>query len=1011
MSDAPAVAPAAGVLEPLPAELAHRILLSLPLVARARCECVARAWCAALRAAPPAALDAREALGALRAAGVPLRPLLAAPGLGGGGGGGDNADEDGGAAPDEAAAARVVASLARRSGRALRALTLFGDAQLRAVAPVLSSAATPPLIARLTLFDASASAVDAFLAALPALPAHLLVERCAVEACHLAAAGGAADALRRLLALPARSGALRLSLAAPIFRDDNPGDDDEDPLADPRLARLARLGAALPRAGWRRVRVCVSAATAATLREEFSGDGASLATLFEALVAACAAAAPAAPPPRCVLDLRRLEALAVRDGARIVRDAPPHRLLRVVFGALACPAHHAATLHTALLPDGAGVVTGVALALEEAMPHAAFATALATLRACAAAAANDEDDDGSEDLSCFELSIEGEALDAACLPPLAALLDDDVLTSLYVPTCLNVAADIVTALLLPPLCASRRLRTAVLGGAGVSSDVVAALAAALSAGRLRQLRVLTLQRDLPDLPQLSLDAATALGAALSARAAPPLCVSVSARYDTHGMQLLAALLIGAHPASAVVPQCATLKAIVTQLKRSAANMPEEARAGSTALRALAPALLPALLRILEHHVSSGGIERDDDAYYEDDDDNGGDDVESMRWWPLTREEARAGARGAHPGHTIATVLALLDQVLEAAPKHASAREMFGSAAPMLALAALARRAASQGLAAPAEALAARRAAMRHLRAGLLHWARRGGAPRDASAAALCEIAAACRRDGDMPTLLLDADDEDGHNAVSEARAATMALLLACGLACNVDDASLDAPRAAFAAHAAHLFRAIAARAARAAESTQQLRSLCEAAHCLEAAVRVPPLRSAFLADVSASASSADATAAANVLRELITTPWLHVAAAGSDDDAADAHAAVCAAAAAYKALALALCALPGAGAGGRDALRAGWGAAARLRHDAPGRPAAMAAITRVADARCSLGAAAGRLRGACTRAMTTSAAAANAATGAELAADTARAAERGAASVELLLRLVGVGAP
>jgi hypothetical protein len=170
-------------------------------------------------------------------------------------------------------------------------------------------------------------------------------------------------------------------------------------------------------------------------------------------------------------------------------------------------------------------------------------------------------------------------------------------------------------------------------------------------------------------------------------------------------------------------------------------------------------------------------------------------------------------------------------------------------------------------------------------------------------------------------------------------------------------------------------------------------------------VRVPPLLRAFLADVSATVASADATAAANVLRELLTAPWLLHAAAGGDDANNDTHtfAVVCAAAAAYKALALALCGLPGGGAGGRDALRAGWGAARRLRHDAPGRAPGIVAITRAADARCSLGCAAGRLRSARTRALLT--AAANEAS-ADAAADTVRTAQRGAASVELLMRLM-----
>jgi hypothetical protein len=270
----------------------------------------------------------------------------------------------------------------------------------------------------------------------------------------------------------------------------------------------------------------------------------------------------------------------------------------------------------------------------------------------------------------------------------------------------------------------------------------------------------------------------------------------------------------------------------------------------------------------------------------------------------------------------------------------------------------------------------------------------------------------------MPSLLLctdaavdaAADDADTgaeveNDAAAEARTATMALLLSCGLACDVVDASLDAPRASFAAHATRVFRAVAAAAARGGERDSAART-CDAAQCLAAAVRVPPLLRAFLADVSATTVSPDADAAANVLRQLITAPWLHAGAAAGDN-VDDAHDAMCAAAAAYKALALALCRLPGGGAGGRDALRAGWGAAARLRHDAPARVAAgIAAVMRADDARCALGAAAARLRGARARAMAAHTTAAGDAEQAAAAEETARAAERGAASVEALLRLI-----
>jgi hypothetical protein len=1021
MSLVPAAATVSGVLEPLPADVAHRILTSLPLVERACCECVSRAWCAALRAAAPAALNARAALGALRAAGVPLRPAAAR--LGGG-----SADED-------EAAARVVASLARRSGRALRALTLFGDAQLRAVAPALSAA--PPPLARLTLINVSLPVVSALLSALRPPPAFLLVERCAVEAHHLAPAFDADDeddeeehdsrgALVRLLSLPVRSGALRLSLSPSVFRnDDNAGDEDDDPLEDPRVARLARLGALLPRcAAWRRVRVRVSAAAVATLQDEFSGDGASLATLFEAFVSAFAASASSVPPQqlRCVLDLRGLQALAVRDGARIVRDAPPHHHgLRIIFGALSCPPRHAGTLSTALPPSGS--VLGVVLMLEAATPPDALATALAALRACAAAtiaaaaAAADDIDEEEVESSHFELSLEGgwdDALPAACIPPLAALLSDDALSALRAQTCFSadVAVDVVAALL-PPLCASRRLRAVQLGGASITADVVKALATALGAGQLHALRELSLHHSHNSgTTPLSLDATAALGAALVARAAPlKVSFSLGGARGAH-LLLLAPLVLDAHVASTVPLWAAEMMHILTH-RRGLEQ--EEAHA---CLRALAPALMPALLRILLHHVSSGGCELEDANDYDDYADAEG----AQRWWPLTaEEEARGGVHGAEPV-SMATVLALLAQLHDAAPQLAARAVV--SAAPMCALAALARRAASYpscNAAAPARALAARRDVMPHLRAGLLAWARRG-APRDASTAVLCEIAAACRRSGAMPTLLASGDDDDEDededededaDAAAEARSATMALLLACGLAGDAADAALDTSRHALAAHATCVFRAVAARAARVAERMQQqpddapaaallLRALCEAAHYLEAAARVLPLRHAFLADVNATATSADADAAANVLRALITAPWLHVVVSGSSVGGVDEAHAVRAAAAAYKALALLLCMLPG---GGSEALRSGWGAAPRLRHDAPARAPGVVAITRWADMRCGLGVAAGRLRGVRARATAAAAAMENAEDAADAAA-TARVAERGAASVELLLRLV-----
>ena len=139
----------------LPAELEARVLRALPWLERVRAERVCRGWLKLLRGAPEhGEVDTRAALGACRAAGLPVR-----------------------AAERVNFAARVAAALALRTGGALRTLAVAGDDELRELLPCL--AREQPLLTSMRVCNVSAPTLNAALdvlagaAAARALPARL----------------------------------------------------------------------------------------------------------------------------------------------------------------------------------------------------------------------------------------------------------------------------------------------------------------------------------------------------------------------------------------------------------------------------------------------------------------------------------------------------------------------------------------------------------------------------------------------------------------------------------------------------------------------------------------------------------------------------------------------------------------------------------------------------------------------------------------------------------------------
>ena len=486
-------APAA--LGPLPPELVAVVLLALPWLERVRAEGVAKGWLALLRAAPDnARVSTAVALAACRAAGLPLRAEDEE----------DSGVEDEDWEDEEEAAPRpvriVCRALALRASGTLHTLAAASSYQLKKMVPSLSRAQS---LKELHVHDVKVSALCKALDALAGGSG----ARCRVDATRvLLAAADVQDQLapgdsfvRRLLARAAvpHHGALSLRLGDDFLR----GTDEQDDFDDARVRRMLALGNALALSSWPAVTLELK-----ELADELDEDSSALATLLEVCLAgmtgdedaaASVLAAQEAQPARgFLLDMRLCNGtLTARDAARVTRAAPPWAKLR-----LCCITCNSADDCTALL--GALRREGCIVGAEVCFSPPAFldvAVAKRLLDAMAVA-----------ELPCdfhfFTSFHDGDAAEAAYTNVCNLLRGREHLVGIR----LQDVDQRVTTLL--PSILSPALRFLHLSGRGVTNEVVAAVAAAIMAGKLPALRLLMLRDGEP----WTAENARCLGAAVQA---------------------------------------------------------------------------------------------------------------------------------------------------------------------------------------------------------------------------------------------------------------------------------------------------------------------------------------------------------------------------------------------------------------------------------------------------------------------------------------------------------------
>jgi hypothetical protein len=741
-------------LGPLPEEVVARILLSLPLLVRCRCESVCRGWHAFLRSAQHhASLNTRAVTAALRAEGRWLALSR-------------DAEEQGGEEEEQwrprLTTASALEALAARAGGSLRSLSVAGDGHLRALLPALTRAGG---LASLRISDATAPTLSEALGALPhgALPAAFVAQRISLSASSLAstlpaADGGIADGDDSVACgLLRRSGMSLATLS--LCLDDAflaAEEEDDDWADDPRAVRCLRLGRLLALAAWRRVSVSLPPC----INEEDGHDSNTLAILFETLLLGLAggdgvAALPAEAHARAVLDARCGVALSVRDVARVAAAVPP--FARLLLDQVSCVAADVAELPRALRA-GRVAAAMLCLGMDDGVSLGATATAraLAALGVCIDAAAEDAAADAAasatplhahararDDTGGFGLDWYGEA-DAATWALLCAWLRERPRALRCVGACVHDAAQL--AALLAALAGSSVRKLALWGEGLNDASVIACVAPALAAHQL------------PELVELGLFGSYIPSAAPVHALAGALCARTtrlvlefhgSSRSLTDALALLQPLVALAHPASGVPLQTASqLAAHVGMYAGMMNDGAEDQRQNADAVVALAAPLFAALAQ----RCGEDGIDDDDDDGTDDGEDDG---------------------REQQPGQLAALMLH--------ADVHGGMRAALRPADRVLLLASRVRRA--RWPASPTHAL--------HftplLHAALLHWARTGR-DADATAHVLGQVAAACARA--RPDSLVHS------SRCTEARIATCAALLVCGLAgaagCTDSDTQLAA---------------------------------------------------------------------------------------------------------------------------------------------------------------------------------------------------------------------------